>query len=147
MFFFIHFRRFFINRGIVVFLGQSSHLVICHLCRLRTSTQACRGQYEGVSLESVVFVDPLTPCRKLMAVDYLGAILTPIGSVLIVLPLIWVCECRSSNLIIINVSWPGWCDVSLEFAYRSRVALLRSPCHFLILSLGVEGCAFANRSL
>ena len=144
MSFVIVFRHMFIYHGIVVFLGHTSHLAICHLCRLRTSTQTSGGQSEGVRLESFLPVNPLTLCRKLLAVDYLGASLTLIGSVLIVLPLIWVCECRSSNSIIINVAPPGWCDISLEFAYRSRVTVLRSPCHFLILLLGMEGCAFAN---
>ena len=141
----LYLRYMFIYRGVVVFLGQSSHLVVCHLCCcLRTSTQASGGQCEEVCLTSPPLVDPLTPCRKLLAVDYLGAVLTLIGSVLILLPLIWVRECRSPNPIIINVAPPGWCDVSLEFTHRSRVAVFGSPCRFLILPLGMEGCASAD---
>lgn len=87
-----------IHYGVVVFLGQSSYLVVCHLCcYLHTSTQASGRQCKKVGLRSTPFVDPLTPCRKLLAVDYLGAILTLVGSVLVLLPLIWVCECRSSD--------------------------------------------------
>ena len=132
----------------MVFLGQPSHLVVGYLCCFRTSTQASGEQCEGVSLESLLHVDPLTPCRKLLAIDYLGASLALIGSVLIILPLIWVCrrECRLYNQIIINVAPPGWRDISLEFAYRSRVAVLWCPCHFIILPVGMEGCAFANCS-
>ena len=139
--------RIFIYRGVVVLLGQSSHLIVCHLCcYLCASTQASGGRCEEVRLNSPPLVNPLTPYRKLLAIDYLGAILTLIGSVLILLPLIWVRECRSSNAIIINVAPPGWCHVSLEFAHRSRVAVFRSPCRFLILPLGMEGCASADCS-
>ena len=137
----------FVYPGVVVFLGQPSHLVICHLCRrLRTSPQAGGRQREEVCLQSFPIVGPLTSCRKLLAVDYLGAVLTLIGSVLILLPLIWVCGCRSSNLIIIKLAPLGWCNVSLEFTHRSRVAVLWSSCRLPILPLGMEGCAFADCS-
>ena len=32
----------------------------------------------------------MTSCRKLAAIDYLGSILSLVGSALIILPLIWV---------------------------------------------------------
>ena len=130
----------------MVFLVQSSHLVVRHLCRrLYTSTQASGGQCKEASLECPFLGDPLTPRRKLLAVDYLGAVLTLIGSVLILLPLIWVRGCKLPNPIIINIALAGWCDVSLEFAHHSRMPGLRGLCCCLILHLGMEGCAFADR--
>lgn len=51
LFIIFHSLHMVINRGIVVFLAQSSHLVVRYLCRyFRASTEAGGRQYQGVSL-------------------------------------------------------------------------------------------------
>lgn len=46
----------------------------------------------SIGSKNLIFCSDTTRCRKLLAVDYLGAALTLAGCTLVLLPLIWVSD-------------------------------------------------------
>lgn len=80
----------------MVLLGYAAdffHGAVCRACG--PPGQACRRQLPNVSgfyiaLQRVGNESDHVPPRKLLAVDYFGAVLTLAGCTLVLLPLIWV---------------------------------------------------------
>lgn len=78
----------------VVFLDHSPSLSRSHAhCYVCTALEGCGREHSQVSQVCLwtVLSFLILSCRKLLAIDYLGAVLTLIGCALISLPLIWVC--------------------------------------------------------
>ena len=83
--------------------------------------------------------------RKLLAIDYIGVVLSLIGCTLIILPLIWVGCCVPLLSLLADIWCVGRSHLPMDVIYHPVPVRWRCILHHTILLLGMEVCETAYR--